>query len=295
MVPRRILTGNIGDDTISIIDLNNLDKGQKICLAKDSHKRLGPWDMVMKNDKDLYILNSFDESLMTLNLESFNATNLRKLGRSPICIRRYKSMIYILNCDSNSLSILNEADLMLLEEIPLNEKPSDIQIDDIRSQAYIVSTNGSSISRMNLKDNSLTTFSIEGQPFRLYLDNSKVYVLSYVNNGLTNYSSISILDANDKVLKEYKIKGNYMDLALYNGGIFMTNPEDGYLYEFSTIKRKLKRRLHLGGMPNKLIIDGSFFYISDMINNLVFVVDIINNRIIKRINVGKEPQGLLLL
>lgn len=295
MVPRRILTGNIGDDTISIIDLNNLDNCKKIFLSKNRHKRLGPWDLVMKNNKDLYILNSFDESLMTLNLESFKTTYLKKLGRSPICIRRYNSMIYILNCDSNSLSILNEDDLMVLEEIPLNEKPSDIQIDEFTSQAYIVSTNGCSISRLNLKDNSLNTFHIEAQPFKLYFEDSKLYVLSYVNNGLTNYSSISIYDSENKMINDYKIKGNYMDLVLYDELLLLTNPEDGYLYKFSIIKKKLQRRISLGGMPSKLIRNDSLLYISDMINDLVFVVDIINNQIIKRINVGKEPQGFLLL
>lgn len=295
MVSKRIITGNIGDDTISIIDLNNMENTKKVYLSKNKNYRLGPWDMVMKNHEDLYIVNSFDESLITLNLETFKSSYLKKLGRTPICIRRYNSMLYILNCDSNSLSIIDEDDLTVLEEIPIDEKPSDIQIDESTSQAYIVSTNRSSISRMNLKDNSINTFNIEGQAFKLYLYDSKVYILSYLNNGLTNYSSISIFDSECKMINHYKIKGNYMDLVMYKDVLLLTNPEDGCLYEFSMIKKTLKRRISLEGMPSKLIRKGPFLYVSDMINNLVYVIDIINNKIIKRINVGKEPQGFLLI
>ncbi|TJX13774.1 hypothetical protein E9840_08070 [Tissierella creatinini] len=294
MVPKRILTSNIGDDTISIIDMDNPEINKKISLAEQRHKKLGPWDMVMKNDKVLYVLNSFDESLMTLDLESFKPCYLKKLGRNPICIKRYNSMLYIINCDSNSLSILDEYDLMVLEEIPLNEKPSDIQIDEFTSTAYIVCSNGCSISIMNLKDNSIEVINLEEQPFKLFLENSIVYVLSYINNGVINFSSISILNPKKKKLKQYKIEGNYMDLTVYDNVVLLTNPEDGYLYEFSITRKKLKKRIHLGGMPSRILRNNSILYVNDMINDDLIIVDLKENKIIKRINVGKEPQGLLL-
>lgn len=295
MIPRKIVTGNIGDDTISIIDIENPKMSNKIYLSEERGKKLGPWDVIIKDERTLYILNSFGESLMTLDLESSKTSYVRRLGRTPISMFRYDSKLYILNCDSNSLSILDEKDYILLEEIPLNEKPSDIQIDRLKSTAYIACTNGSCINTMNLVDNTLNTISIEAQPFKIFLDKSIIYVLSYINNGLTNYSSISIIEPYNRVLKQYKIKGNFMDLNFYNNVILLTNPEDGYLYEFSVIRKRLKRRMHLGGMPSKLAIRGSILFINDMINDELIIIDLIKNKILERISVGKEPQGLLLL
>ena len=220
-----------------------------------------------------------------------------KLGRSPICLRVYDSKIYILNCDSNSLSIFEEDTLIQVEEIYLDEKPSDLQIDNKYRKAYIANANGNSISIISLSDNSMKVNSLNSQPFRLLVRDSYLYILSYINNGAINLSSISVMDMDKKEIKEYKIKGIYTDfIEIMEGEFLLTNPEDGYLYSFDMNTNKLSKKIFLGGMPNKILLDTKMnLYITDLINNQVLVIDYFNEKLLNKINVGKEPQGFILL
>ncbi|WFA09902.1 hypothetical protein [Tissierella sp. Yu-01] len=298
MLLNKIITGNIGDDTVSIIDLDDLNQVDTIDIKElmNTNGRIGPWDMTLNDRGELLILNSYDESLIILNMSPNIIKSKIKLGRTPICIKVYSGKIYILNCDSNSLSILSETTLHQIEEIYLGEKPSDLQIDNLTYKAYIANSNGNSISIINLLDNTIEVQNINSQPIRLLIFDQKIYILSYVNNGVINYSSISILDLNTKEMKDFKIKGIFIDFVMLNEMFFLlTNPEDGYLYSFNMNTNSLLKRLYIGGMPNKIIKDNENLYITDLLNNLVLIIDLRRDMIIKKIKVGKEPQGFVLL
>jgi YVTN family beta-propeller protein len=298
LLQNKIITGNIGDDTISIIDLEDLDKIENISI-KDlmkTNRRVGPWDMTLNRNGELLVLNSYDESLIILDISQKLIKEKIALGRFPICIKIYDKKIYILNCDSNSLSILDESTLHLVEEIYLGEKPSDLQIDSMSLKAYIANTNGNSISIINLLDNSVEVQSINSQPIRIFIKNGKIYILSYINNGVMNFSSISVLDLYSKELRDYKIKGIYIDFVMVDDNNFLlSNPEDGYLYNFNLENKSLTKRLLIGGMPNKIIKDNNYIYLTDLLNDLVLIIDLDKDSIVKKIKVGKEPQGLILL
>jgi YVTN family beta-propeller protein len=298
-VQNKIVTGNIGDDTLSIVSLDNIEDIESIDLKAltDVCGKLGPWDLVFNDKGHLLILNSYDESLITLDLDSKRILSKIKLGRFPICLRIYDSKIYILNCDSNSLSIFDEDTLIQVEEIYLDEKPSDLQIDSKYRKAYIANANGNSISIINLSDNSMRVDTLNSQPFRLLLRDSHLYILSYINNGVINHSSISVEDMGKKEIKDYIIKGIYTDFIDFREGEFLlTNPEDGYLYSYDIDNKRLSRKIFLGGMPNKIILDNKKnLYITDLLNNQVLVIDYFNEKLLNKIKVGKEPQGFILL
>jgi YVTN family beta-propeller protein len=179
----------------------------------------------------------------------------------------------------------------------LDEKPSDLQIDNKYRKAYIANANGNSISIISLSDNSMKVNSLNSQPFRLLVRDSYLYILSYINNGAINLSSISVMDMDKKEIKEYKIKGIYTDfIEIMEGEFLLTNPEDGYLYSFDMNTNKLSKKIFLGGMPNKILLDTKMnLYITDLINNQVLVIDYFNEKLLNKINVGKEPQGFILL
>jgi len=126
---------------------------------------------------------------------------------------------------------------------------------------------------------------------------SNIFILSYINNGVINYSSITSVDKENKLIKNYKVKGIYNDFIEFDNNKFiLTNPDDGYLYEFNTHENSLTKKVYLGGMPNKIIWDKKdTLFITELLNNQVIIVDAIKSCIIEKIKVGKEPQGFILL
>lgn len=299
MIQNKIITGNIGDDSISLINLDNSSEAEMLLINNmvKINGRIGPWDLITNEKGQLLILNSYNESLITFDLETKGFVSKTKLGRSPVCIRIFNNKIYILNCDSNSLSILDEDSLTLVEEIYLDEKPIDLQIDFEGNKAYIANSNGNSINIIDLLDKTIESICLNCQPFRLLIDETTIFILSYINNGVINYSSITSMDKINKNIKTFKVKGIYNDFVKIDENIFLlTNPDDGYLYSFNVEDKSLMKKVYLGGMPNKMIWDEKdTLYITDLLNNQVVIVDIIEEVLLNKIKVGKEPQGFILL
>lgn len=303
-----IITGNIGDDSISIINLDypyNVDtynlKSLKFDVDKDimnlPKNKFGPRDFCVNYNGNILILNAYDESLMTLDLDNKVVVSMIKLGRFPICMKLFDGKIYILNCDSNSISILDEESYLVIEEIYLDEKPSDLQIDIKENKIYIANSNGGSISVLNIIDNKLETIKLTTQPIRLIIDDSCIFILSYINNGILNYSCMATLYKNTNKILSKSIKGIFLDfIKIDKDNFLLTNPEDGCLYNFNIVDGKLTKGIFLGGMPCRIVMDkNKNIYVTDLINNQVIIIDYKNKKIINKIDVGEDPQGIHLL
>lgn len=308
MIKDKILTANLGDASISLINVNHpyhvdtiyfkdliLENGES--TLTDLEGKIGPTDIIKGRGDEILVLNSYDESLITIDLKKKIITSILRLGRCPVCMKNINNKIYILNCDSNSFSIIDENNNTILEQINLDEKPSDLQVDYKENKIYISNFNGNSISIYNINDNSIETIKLNTQPVRIIVEDSKVFILSYINNGVTNYSCISTLDKVTKTITSHNIIGIYLDfLKLDDHNFLLTNPEDGNLYNYNNWDGKITLKEKLGGMPCKMVWDKEkTIYITDLFYNQVIVYDLINEGIARKIKVGEDPQGIYLL
>ena len=105
------------------------------------------------------------------------------VGKYPTCIRYYKSNLYIVNSDSNSVSVVEESSFSLLENIPVGEKPIDIEVDEKNDKLYIANGNGFSIDVIDLNGKGKERIKLVDNPVKLIIDDGIMYILSNVNNG----------------------------------------------------------------------------------------------------------------
>jgi hypothetical protein len=78
---------------------------------------------------------------------------------------------------------------------------------------------------------------LNSQPIRIIIDKEDIYVLSYLNNGITNYSALSTINKTFNKITSKNIKGIYIDFIKSGENLFLlSNPEDGYLYKFNNYK-----------------------------------------------------------
>jgi YVTN family beta-propeller protein len=295
----RILVSNSAEDSLSLTDLKEKAIVQKIFLPLEENKRLGPSDIVIDDEKFLYIVNSHDDSIMKFDLLNLTTSSLVKVGRCPICIRIFKEKIYVVNCDSNSISVIDEKSFCLIEDISVGEKPTDIQIDKENLKIFISNENSHSISIIDLNKETVSSIILEMQPIKMIIDRERLFVLSYINNGRINYSNISEIDIkNYNIIMSLDLKGIFESFIKIKDKeeFYMSNAEDGYLYNIR-IKNKVDiSKIYLSGMPGNIISDGEDkLYIVNTSNNYISVVDIEKNLLINKIRVGKEPCGILLL
>lgn len=297
----KILVSNIGDDSLNFIDLKTKKLVEKICLKRlmGKSKNIGPNHMAIGKDGLLYLINSYDDSLMKIDIEKLTLINWIKVGRYPICLSLFKDKIYVVNSDSNSISIIDENDFTLIEDISLGERPTDMVIDKEGLRIFIANANSHSISILDLNNKEVEDIRLDKQPIKIIIENNRLFVLSYINNGIENYSNLSELGIDrQETIKSINIKGIFMDMIKIKDKeiFYMLNIDEGHLYRVFIDEEIKISKIYLAGMPSSICWDGkNRLYITNSLSDLLTLVDESTQEIICNIKVGKEPNRTLLL
>ena len=297
----KVLVSNIGDDTLDYIDLKTKKLIRKIPLRKllGENGRIGPSNMKMSKDGFLYLVNSYDDSLVKIDINNLTLINYIKVGRYPICLSLLKDKIYVVNSDSNSISIIDENEFTSIENISLGERPTDIAIDKEGYKVFVANANSHSISILDLSNNDMEEIRLDKQPIKIIIEDNRLFILSYINNGMENYSNLSELKINGQdTISSMNIKGIFVDLIKIKDKevFYMLNIDEGYLYRISIGEEIQGSKIYLGGMPSSICWDEkNRLYITNGLSGLLTLVDESNQKIICNIRVGEEPNGTLLL
>jgi len=260
---------------------------------------LGPFDMALGDKEIVYLTNSYDDSIMKIDIENEKLLKYLKVGKNPTCIRKFNGKIYIANSDSNAISIVDEENFTLIENISVGEKPTDIEIDEKNLKILIANGNCFNISILDLNKESISSIFLNNYPIKILIEGKAIFILSYKNNGMSNYSNLSIIDVETyKQINSIDIKGIFGSFVKIKGKLvfYLTNIEDGCVYRMHLDKSIKISKIYLGGMPNNIIYDGSNkIYVSNIINNDLTVINSQLNKVIDNFKVGKEPNGIILL
>ncbi|MCF6466026.1 hypothetical protein C3E90_09070 [Clostridium sp. Cult2] len=304
----KVLVANTGDDTLTFIDFDDKNKETIDLLKIASHNTrrtirlegylIGPYDIVSNGHGYIYCTNVYDNSVFKMDLNNNKIIDILAVGSYPTCIKYFDKHLYVTNTDSNSISIIDEESFSLVENIPVGEKPTYIEIDEINMNIYVANSNGYSIDVISLKENNHSIIKLCNNPIKITLFENHIYILSNVNNGLDNNSNISIINLETyKEESNTQLEGIFSNMLKINNReiIFITSMENGYIYRMDIRGRNLLSKTYLKGMPNKLEWNGeNTLFISNISTNMLTLFDINENRIIKNIKVGREPNGILI-
>ncbi|MDR7870410.1 MAG: hypothetical protein RIN55_06110 [Tissierellaceae bacterium] len=297
MLLNKIIVTNYGENSLSIIDKEDLTQIDTIDLSEVIPGSTGLTRVIREDDNNLLVLNSDEDSLYRVNLDKFILLDQTNLGRSPIRIKTFKDKIYVINIDSNSLSIIDKNDFTIIENIYVGEKPTDLAIDEISGKVYITNLNSYNISVVDYENDTLEEIKLSFMPFRIKVELGVVYILGFLNNHTLSHSIISSLGTGNKqTLWSKTINGIYFDfIKIKDKEIFyLVDSENSWLYEFSKDTESNSKKIFIGGLTNFINYDFNYLYLNDMVNNQIIIVDIKKNQIKKRITVGNEPHDILL-
>lgn len=236
---------------------------------------------------------------MKIDLEGEKVLDLIKIGKNPTCLKTFKGRIYIINSDSNSLSIIDEETFSLLECISLGENPTGIEIDQVNEKIFIASRDCHRINILDLNSDKMSSMVLNTLPIKIMLEDNRVFVLSFINNGIKNHSNLSEIGMKDcKIIMSINLKGVFTHFIKIKGEevFYLTNIEDECIYRVS-INEKIKwSKIFIGGMPNNIVWDGkSKIYVTNISTNDLIEIDEKDRTVINKIRVGNEPYGILLL
>lgn len=305
-----LLIANMGSDSLSIMDLAtkritdtiflkpllNIYRN-KLVNINGSH--VGPYKIAKSGHYKyiIYIVNTYHDSIFKIDIKKKVIEDIVYVGCSPCHIDKSDEFLFVTNSDSNSVSIIDEETFKLVEDIPVSDKPHDIKLDKKNGNLYIASTGSSSIEIINIKNHNNKSIKLDCNPLHLFLYSNQLFILGNKGNGIYE-SSFQVLDVIEmKVKDNIQIEGVISGLEILNENtIFVTNMENGYLYRLNIEDNKIEKKYHLGGMPNTLLLDNcnELLYITNTLDSKVIIFDYNKEKVIKKVEVGKEPSGMIL-
>lgn len=302
----KVIVANTGEDTLSCIDLKIRKVIKTIDLKSIINKNkevklsgsfIGPYDMVSNNQRLIYCTNAYDNSIFKIDIEKNTILDSLYVGSFPTSIRYFQDYLYIANSDSNSISIIEENTFSLIENIPVGERPIDIEIDESNMKMYVANSCGQSLNIIGLNNKENKTIDLDNNPVKIIVEED-ICILSIVNNGETSNSNISIMNKKThKIVESLNFKGIFNTVIKINGNeiVFITNIDNGFLYRVNIKKGYVLNKIQLKGMPNKLEWDGDkTLFISNILSNTLTLFNIDSNQVIDNIKVGIEPNGILV-
>lgn len=293
----KIIVTNYGDNSISIIDKYDLSKVKTIDLKSIIPSETGTTRVIFDDNNNLLLLNCDEDRLYRIDLSNLSLLNQVSLGRCPVRIKTLGDKIYVVNIDSNSLTIIDKKDFTVLENIYVGEKPSDLAIEEDAGKVYITNLNNFTISIIDHNTGFLETINLPYMPFRIKVELGIIYVLGFVNNNSLGHSILSSIDLKDGKVKWSKlISGIYFDFIKIKDKelFYLVESESSWLHKFNAGGGENTKELYIGGLTNFMNYDFENLYLNDMVNDEIIVVDIEKKVIKKRIKVGLEPHDILL-
>lgn len=307
----KIIVANTGEDSITIVDLTNnnkiktipltslINKDNKLNIYLDTY-HIGPYDLCIgSNKKNIFLTNVYDNSLFKIDIDSMKIQDVLPVGKFPIAAEVYGGLIFVINSDSNCVSIIDEESFKNIENISLGEKPIDIFIDKNNEKAYIANGNGYSVDVIDLKKDTLETIKLNKNPIKVQIENNLLYVLSNINNGVLNCSDLSIIDIESNVVQNViNLNGIYNNMVKLEGKefVYITSQENGYIYKINLCNFSVSAKKKLDGMPNKILtLNKQLLLISNISKNCIIIFDSKSDKILEYIQVGKEPNGLVMI
>lgn len=300
MRSKRIITANSGEDSLSIIDYGDRINVENIELKKflPKNKKLRPIYLTLDKNKNILLLNSWDNSLFRLNIKGKSLLNSITTGRYPSSLSLFKGKIYVLNSDSSSISVIDEKEFVNIENVFLAGYLTDMELDRVKRKLYIVNWGKNSISIMDIDTGGIKNLHFLFKPFKIIIEGRYLFILSFSNNKYVNYCNLYKFDLKTfKIIGSVKIKGVFYDFSkLANKDRFvLIDAQTSYIFELNYKEESIVNKRYIGGLQSRVLSDKENIYVNDLINNQIIILDLYTYKIKNKIRVGKEPQGIFLL
>ncbi|SNX55078.1 hypothetical protein [Thermoanaerobacterium sp. RBIITD] len=300
-----IFVANKGDDTIARIKNVNNKKFIKLVPNENNFLRnsksqepfVGPHRLLFNKEcNKLYSLNVFDDSISIIDLNDFKLINTFYAGSCPNDGFILNNHIFITNGDADCVSIFDVECGKISEQIKVGGQPQEILYNKRYDRIFVSNMNSDSITFINPCDfNTEKDLIVDSRPFGMCFSDDERYLFitnTYLETGLDG--TITIYDVlEDKVLNKIKCGKLPTSIAFCKDYLFVINSCSNTLMKIN-LKTLQYDELFCGYMPSYISLYENYAFISNAGENKLLIVNIDKLSIEKSIEVGKEPDGLIL-
>lgn len=292
-----LFISNSGSNYISVID-RSLERVTGAISVEQS-----PTGMALNSAQDLlYAVNSDSRTVSVIDTAQLRTIYTIPLnaGLKPVEVvfvpdsaNSIDGKLYVINRLSNDVTVVATSTRRVIKTVPVGTFPSAIAADTNRKEVYVTNERSNSVSVISTVDNSvLATIPVDKKPTGMILGKDKLYVM---NEGSFNISVISLAQrkvASTIILRDPPRKG----LRAFDGRLFTANTGADSI-SFISSQEVVTRTIPGGDGPIGVAGDEkrNKLYIPNFNDGTVSVAEPIGEMLSKRIYVGRNPYGVVLL
>lgn len=241
----------------------------------------------------LLVINAINGSILKkFNLPKMNHNSIYSPDGTEIWVPQMDNMnSKVLVYDANTNALKNT--------INVGKMSAEITFSSDGTKGYVANGGDDTITVINTTTkNIITTIPVGHNPVAAWTgSNGKMYVDN--EDGQT----ISVIDVATNVIDETITLGFMPGMASYNGmknELWVSDPMNGKVHYY-TWNTGMNMWMHgnsfitgSGAHAIAFTTDGNTGYVTNQTANTVSVVNVTNHTVIKTINVGKKPNGIVL-
>lgn len=298
----KIAVANKGEDSISILDTDVKKEECRIRLGPEA----GPHVLAkMKDTSNLLVIQVGDNSLACLDLDKGAMEKILFVGCSPsfmaVCDKTHS--IYVVNADSDSVSIIhNSDDLKLVGQIPTGSMPQGIDCHPSLPLLAIANMNSQDIWLVETESYStIKRMVIDGYPIQVKfsLKGDRLYIGCYYHNHRLT-GKILLMNIDGYSISDEIITGCMpCQFSETNDGRFLlvVSSEARRLEVIDLVFGGVVNSVKVGDMAWGITLDSEerYVYVTNPKEGTVSVIDWRKGKKIGSIPVGKEPTGIVYL
>ena len=285
----KVYISNYLSKSISILSYPTFELEKEIELEEDIH----PHQFCVDSKKNLmYILGTTDGRLYILDLTTNKIVDNISIGGNLSQTALVNGELFISNEDSNSIYILDQETANPIGMIGVDDMPHSFDVDEVTNKLYVSCINSIvCIDTINkCVDNRIDT---EFKAWHINVDKEKKEIYTSTLDGklvILSEENMEVTNIVEDFLLPTQICFNYT-----YGKVFVA--DIGYqniiILDYNTGKQI--GCIEIDGVPKGIEIskDDKLLLISDTQKNSIKVYDVLENKLIKEVKVGKEPTTIL--
>ena len=273
---------NQGEDTISIVDLQNLN------IIKTIQTNPGPLAVEILKNNLAIISNTKNESLQLIDLDSLKIIDTINLGFTPLGIVYVegKDLLYISSWYENKLYYYNTNTWERDGVIPVGKTPSGIIYDKKRDQ-IIVSNRDENLLTIIQDNKVIKTIEVGDHPFGVYLLEDSVFSVNVYSN------DVSKIDLNTFDSSKFNVGDHPYNIISSDHYIFVTNTQDDSVSVINKDDFSILKTLKTGEVPENLGVDllNNQLIVTNWGSNSISIFNLDTLKLKKEIPTGRESRS----
>jgi len=283
---------NTGSDTLSQINLNNLEEEQCIRIAQ-INERYGPHGLCKWKDS-IITANSYNSSLSIIDVMSGKVIEEYYIGGNCNDVAVYRNEAIVVCGESNNLIVFDLENKRIVEEVPIGNLPHSIDINYQLDLIAVTNMENSTLSILNCSNKELIkNITVGCYPTKAFFseDNNYIYLCeSYLGHnccGYVNIISTKTLSSVGKISAGF----NPIDFCFQGNIIYVASFSEGCIYILDLERRKFIKKVFVGGMPRCIKKKGRYIFVGDNYGSRLIIYDGKKDEK-KSISIGKEPTDM---